>query len=251
MPDGSTCPKRCFGDKRFRSIQEHIRRAHPERYISGLSANEESFLRMTSGLVPAKHASQQTAITTTAQAAVTIPTTDRTDSGRRDSSLSTQAQKPADLSPVMPRRADSLTEAFEASTLRSSQPELSSPFEQPVWAAPMQQTTGTVAPEMLMTRELQPAPTDYTPFSFNPQPLQRIPAFQQAHFPNPPYSAMANATPALLDSDPTLSRDLFDSQSLYAPVQTLYGIDAGLKRLASEQASGADSRTKRQVLSSL
>lgn len=41
--DGSSCRKRCIGEKRYRSMQEHIRRAHPEHYISKLPATEESF----------------------------------------------------------------------------------------------------------------------------------------------------------------------------------------------------------------
>ncbi|KAF3768890.1 hypothetical protein M406DRAFT_224305, partial [Cryphonectria parasitica EP155] len=45
-PDGRPCGKRCSGAKPYRSIQEHIRRAHPDRYIAGLPANEESFQAM-------------------------------------------------------------------------------------------------------------------------------------------------------------------------------------------------------------
>ncbi|CEJ61805.1 Putative RfeD [Penicillium brasilianum] len=44
--DGSSCRKRCTGEKRFRSMQEHIRRAHPNHYIPKLPATEESFLLM-------------------------------------------------------------------------------------------------------------------------------------------------------------------------------------------------------------
>ncbi|KAF3762494.1 hypothetical protein M406DRAFT_294206 [Cryphonectria parasitica EP155] len=44
--DGSSCRKRCLGEKRYRSMQEHIRRAHPEHYIAKLPATEESFLLM-------------------------------------------------------------------------------------------------------------------------------------------------------------------------------------------------------------
>lgn len=44
--DGSACRKRCTGEKRFRSMQEHIRRAHSEHYIAKLPATEESFLLM-------------------------------------------------------------------------------------------------------------------------------------------------------------------------------------------------------------
>lgn len=35
-----------FQEKRYRSMQEHIRRAHPEHYIAKLPATEESFLLM-------------------------------------------------------------------------------------------------------------------------------------------------------------------------------------------------------------
>ncbi|KAF7191687.1 hypothetical protein HII31_07189 [Pseudocercospora fuligena] len=41
--DGSHCRKRCLGEKKYRSMQEHIRRAHPEYYIPKLPATKESF----------------------------------------------------------------------------------------------------------------------------------------------------------------------------------------------------------------
>ncbi|KAK2071507.1 hypothetical protein P8C59_005926 [Phyllachora maydis] len=44
--DGKSCRKKCVGDKRFRSMQEHIRRAHAEHYIPKLPASEESFYLM-------------------------------------------------------------------------------------------------------------------------------------------------------------------------------------------------------------
>ncbi|KAK2750594.1 hypothetical protein FQN57_002665 [Myotisia sp. PD_48] len=44
--DGSNCRKRCLGEKRYRSMQEHIRRAHPNHYIPKLPATEESFQLM-------------------------------------------------------------------------------------------------------------------------------------------------------------------------------------------------------------
>ncbi|EXJ63860.1 hypothetical protein A1O7_00195 [Cladophialophora yegresii CBS 114405] len=44
--DGSQCRKRCIGEKRYRSMQEHIRRAHPDHYIPKLPATEESFQLM-------------------------------------------------------------------------------------------------------------------------------------------------------------------------------------------------------------
>ncbi|KAL8760855.1 MAG: hypothetical protein Q9184_002990 [Pyrenodesmia sp. 2 TL-2023] len=44
--DGSNCRKRCLGEKRYRSMQEHIRRAHSEHWIPKLPATEESFQLM-------------------------------------------------------------------------------------------------------------------------------------------------------------------------------------------------------------
>lgn len=44
--DGAVCGKRCFDGKAYRSMQEHIRKAHPLHYIPGLHANEESFRMM-------------------------------------------------------------------------------------------------------------------------------------------------------------------------------------------------------------
>ncbi|KAI5361544.1 hypothetical protein Slin14017_G082770 [Septoria linicola] len=41
--DSSACRKRCLGEKKYRSMQEHIRRAHPEYYIAKLPATKESF----------------------------------------------------------------------------------------------------------------------------------------------------------------------------------------------------------------
>ncbi|PIA97264.1 hypothetical protein CB0940_05576 [Cercospora beticola] len=41
--DSSACRKRCLGEKKYRSMQEHIRRAHPEYYIPKLPATKESF----------------------------------------------------------------------------------------------------------------------------------------------------------------------------------------------------------------
>lgn len=46
-PDGTTCGKPCDGPQRYRSMMEHIRRAHPEKYRQGLPATEESFLALT------------------------------------------------------------------------------------------------------------------------------------------------------------------------------------------------------------
>ncbi|CAK4032312.1 Hypothetical predicted protein [Lecanosticta acicola] len=46
--DGSQCRKRCLGEKRYRSMQEHIRRAHPEYYLPKLPATKESFDLMIS-----------------------------------------------------------------------------------------------------------------------------------------------------------------------------------------------------------
>ncbi|KAF8416844.1 hypothetical protein EV426DRAFT_396170 [Tirmania nivea] len=44
--DGSACRKRCSGTFAYRSICEHIRRAHPEHWIPKLPASAESFHKM-------------------------------------------------------------------------------------------------------------------------------------------------------------------------------------------------------------
>ncbi|RMZ84640.1 hypothetical protein DV737_g1212, partial [Chaetothyriales sp. CBS 132003] len=54
--DGSACRKKCVGEKRYRSMQEHIRRAHPDYYIPKLPATEESFQLMIS--TPPSHRPQ-------------------------------------------------------------------------------------------------------------------------------------------------------------------------------------------------
>ncbi|KAL2756915.1 hypothetical protein ACRALDRAFT_1062596 [Sodiomyces alcalophilus JCM 7366] len=56
--DGSSCRKRCIGEKRYRSMQEHIRRAHPEHYIQKLPATEESFLLMINTDPSTRHPQQ-------------------------------------------------------------------------------------------------------------------------------------------------------------------------------------------------
>ncbi|KAG5994373.1 hypothetical protein E4U52_001231, partial [Claviceps spartinae] len=45
-------------EKRYRSMQEHIRRAHPESYIPKLPATEESFLLMIN-TPPQEHRAEQ------------------------------------------------------------------------------------------------------------------------------------------------------------------------------------------------
>lgn len=44
--DGRPCNKLCTGEHRYRSITEHIRRAHNKYYIPNLQATEESYKRM-------------------------------------------------------------------------------------------------------------------------------------------------------------------------------------------------------------
>ncbi|KAF2400013.1 hypothetical protein EJ06DRAFT_557088 [Trichodelitschia bisporula] len=64
--DGSACRKRCIGEKRYRSMQEHIRRAHPEHYIPKLPATEESFSLMVS-TPPSADRAAATAVTPNSQ----------------------------------------------------------------------------------------------------------------------------------------------------------------------------------------
>ncbi|POR31982.1 Uncharacterized protein TPAR_07795 [Tolypocladium paradoxum] len=57
--DRSNCRKRCIGEKRYRSMQEHIRRAHPEHYLPKLPATEESFLLMINTPPQESHSTDQ------------------------------------------------------------------------------------------------------------------------------------------------------------------------------------------------
>ncbi|KAF3902154.1 hypothetical protein ABW21_db0205648 [Orbilia brochopaga] len=56
-PDGRRCLKKCTGERRYRSMQEHIRRAHPDDYVPRLSATKDSFERMIRGAAPHSGAS--------------------------------------------------------------------------------------------------------------------------------------------------------------------------------------------------
>ncbi|TGZ81803.1 hypothetical protein EX30DRAFT_233395 [Ascodesmis nigricans] len=49
--DGSQCRKKCVGNFAYRSICEHIRRAHPDNWIPKLPASPETFAKMV-GLNP-------------------------------------------------------------------------------------------------------------------------------------------------------------------------------------------------------
>jgi hypothetical protein len=49
--DGSQCRKKCVGNFAYRSICEHIRRAHPDNWIPKLPASPETFAKMV-GLMP-------------------------------------------------------------------------------------------------------------------------------------------------------------------------------------------------------
>ncbi|KAL7276696.1 hypothetical protein RUND412_000313 [Rhizina undulata] len=46
--DGSICRKKCVGNFAYRSICEHIRRAHPDNWIPKLPASPETFAKMVS-----------------------------------------------------------------------------------------------------------------------------------------------------------------------------------------------------------
>ncbi|KAH0608799.1 uncharacterized protein H6S33_001027 [Morchella sextelata] len=46
--DGSVCRKKCIGNFAYRSICEHIRRAHPDNWIPKLPASAETFAKMVS-----------------------------------------------------------------------------------------------------------------------------------------------------------------------------------------------------------
>jgi hypothetical protein len=60
-PSNAMMTVHAIQEKRYRSMQEHIRRAHPEKYISKLPATEESVQLMIS-TPPSEHPRPSTPI---------------------------------------------------------------------------------------------------------------------------------------------------------------------------------------------
>lgn len=198
--DGALCNKRCFGEKRYRSIQEHIRRAHPEHYLPGLHANEESFRKMTSGVASAPPPAALTSETNGRVA----PTPD--EGLRRDSHG--QASLAASSSPVSRPEEKAAVAAIGINGSQSFAPQ--------VWHPPPQETVGTVSPALLTMSDIQQAGfaqplSPYLAYSFQQQ--QAFQPFAHAYMQQPQsLTGLPLGAACLQDPDPTLTRDLFNPQ---------------------------------------
>ncbi|KAI5799132.1 hypothetical protein DFH27DRAFT_85164 [Peziza echinospora] len=73
-PDGSGCRKKCSGTFAYRSICEHIRRAHPDHWIPRLPASAESFRKMIETPPTVKEPTVYSGPSTTGGTAMNIPT---------------------------------------------------------------------------------------------------------------------------------------------------------------------------------
>lgn len=207
MADGALCNKRCFGEKRYRSIQEHIRRAHPAHYLPGLHANEESFKKMTSG---GASAAPPAPTPSGSNGGVALPPgNDLRPNSQGDVSL------PASSSPM--NRSEEKP-AVEAISVNGPQP-----FTSQVWHPPAQETVGTVAPALLTMGDIQqtgyPQPmSPYLAYSFQQQ--QAFQTFAHAYLQQQPQSltGLPLGAACLQDPDPTLTRDLFAPQPQPQPM---------------------------------
>lgn len=194
------CNKRCFGEKRYRSIQEHIRRTHAKHYISGLHANEESFKKMTSGaasVTPSAPISSGTNI-----GVAPAPGNDFRRSSQGNVSL------PASSSPITRSEEKSVV----AAGINGSGPQ---PFTSHVWHPPAEETVSTVAPELLTMGDIQqptyaqPIPPFFT-YEFMQQQQQAFQTYASGYMqPQPQGLTGLLGSACHQDRDPTLTVDLF------------------------------------------
>lgn len=198
------CAKVCAGAKRWRSIQEHIRRAHPDKYIPGLNATEESFRRMTAGF----------------QAVTPGPANSREDSAAEfdgpglvrpasSSGCGPQSQREGTSPPPAP---SDLMPPQEDSALEAAHTGISQFFynQSPVWSAAEQQTAGSVDPAAFIVCNPHAIPYGYAS-AHDPTQTANISDMQHA--------GMLQAHMAFHRSDPTLAPSLFNSRS--SPEQML------------------------------
>jgi hypothetical protein len=114
--DGSSCRKKCTGvrpplpaigsmltdgqEKKYRSMQEHIRRAHPEHYIPKLPATEESFALMVNS---APH-ERPPPVTTHPLSTVSVPAGPVGKSSPKPCPLLTPSSRPGRIQPYLHQR---------------------------------------------------------------------------------------------------------------------------------------------------
>lgn len=208
--DGGLCNKRCFGEKRYRSIQEHIRRTHPRHYLPGLHANEESFRKMTSGAASATSPAP-TSSGLNNGGVVLAPGNDFRRDSQGDISL------PESSSPTT--RPEERAVVAEAISVNGTQP-----FTSQVWHPPAQETVPTVSPALLTMGDIQqpgyqPPISPYVAYSFQQQHAFQTYAHAYMHPQPQSLTGLPLGAACLQDPDPTLTRDLFNPQPLSQPLQ--------------------------------
>lgn len=224
--DPSICGKHTFGDKRWRSMMEHIRRAHQKYFIPNLTATEESIVRMCDGagvtLAPSKRLKKRKRSTSSAetprqvdgpaQKARRVPrATESTVASAAASAAAPAAQGQTVTAPL----PDEAQQAFASPTY----------FAQQSQASPMQ---ATLAPSALESSAFSPSILATTLNSFQDSQFQQL--FESAmQHPglgiNLPHSV---ATLTAQNLDQTLSPELFSGQTIagqhqHQAMQTVYG----------------------------
>lgn len=247
LPDGTICSKRCFGEKRYRSMQEHIRRAHPPYYIPGLHANEESFQRMTSSAPGATATPQQGSGTNGSPVARPV--------GGQEQQAQSQGN--------VPKTSPAVTNAEVASQqqmVAAPEPkEVQQTFESPFFTEQGQATgvDATLAPSLLSMNAYSPmgyqqaTSQQYLQYQFPGQQqfqLMAQPYFQQQQQQS---LGLSVATPTAQNLDQTLSRGLFNSQSVFGTTQAMQAVygnafNAGLEQSTQQYSYPAGQTVQQQ-----
>lgn len=224
--DPSICGKHTFGDKRWRSMMEHIRRAHQKFFIPNLTATEESIVRMCEGagvtLAPSKRLKKRKRSTSSSE------TPRQVDGPPQKARRVPRATESTSASTAAPISASTATPAVQRQTVTVPLPDdaqqaFASPtyFPQQNQASPMQ---ATLAPSALESSIFSPSMLT----AFHESQFHQL--FENAmHHPglgiNLPQSV---ATLTAQNLDQTLSPELFSGQAIagqhqHQAMQTVYG----------------------------
>lgn len=221
--DGKTCTKHTFGEKRWRSLQEHIRRAHPKYYIGGLHATEESILRMVS------------------QAGVTLAPPRRSKKPGSQKTKAPVQQRPQQrINPPEPAAPSTEASALQEQQVLAARPPDAAPhgFESPFFPQPDPALTmeTTLAPSALESHIYSPPtatgfnsiPDPFSPLYMGNSSLNWTHALVEAvqHSGLGGHNlAQSVATPTAQNLNQTLSPELFSGQTIsgHQTMQKGYG----------------------------
>lgn len=217
--DGKPCVKHTFGEKRWRSLQEHIRRAHPDYYISGLHATEESIQKMCE------------------KAGVTLgPSRRAKKPSSQNTNMSTQQQRPQqqiNTSELAGPSTETLT--LQEQAIAASPGNAQQAFESPYFSQQVQTTAmqTTLAPAALESDVFSPSTMA---MSFPPpqEPYQTMlgnsDLFLSSDFSSLQHQSLgldltqSVVTPTAQNLDQTLSPELFRGQSISGHQQAMHQV---------------------------